>query len=251
MSFTLIDHFNGFQSLKQGKRFSAGVQSTYFALLAEFNRQRFPAELSLSTRDLKELAGLKSVATAHECRNVLKNNKLIDFETRAGITVYRLLTDHLPKSNRMVAEHQPNGNRTLQAGFNVHACGDLRPKTEENRSIAGTGARKIEDEEEIQEYWERDLHGTRLTVEHLSELDVLIRKYGREWLKSAMKEASEVNTNSFGLSFRFLRGVIDRKLKGGKKLERERAEKNQRRSEREYEVPDYSNVPWNDDGSDS
>ena len=108
MSFTLIDHFNGFQTLKQGKRFSAGVQSTYFALLAEFNRQRFPAELSISTRDLKELAGLKSVATAHECRNVLKNNKLIEFETKTSITVYRLLTEHLPNVSRTSAERQPN-----------------------------------------------------------------------------------------------------------------------------------------------
>ena len=98
MGFTLIDFFNGFQTLKQSKKFSAGAQSTYFAILAEFNSAHFPATLPISTRALQNNAGLKSVSTTHECRNVLKNHKLIDFEARRDITVYRLLTEHLPNT---------------------------------------------------------------------------------------------------------------------------------------------------------
>lgn len=119
MSYTLIDFFNGFQNLKRIKRFSAGVQSTYFAILAEFYLRHFPDELELSTRDLKSLAGLKSVSSAHEARNILKNNKLVDFHTRNGISVYTLGTDHLPNTSRTITEHEtnglPNGNRTPDA----------------------------------------------------------------------------------------------------------------------------------------
>lgn len=106
--YTLIDYFNGFQTLKRNKNFSAGVQSAYFAILGEFDLQRFPAELALSTRELKELAGLKSVASAHEARNVLKNNKLVDFETKRGTTIYRLLSEHLPNEICTATEQQAN-----------------------------------------------------------------------------------------------------------------------------------------------
>lgn len=130
MSYTLIDFFNGFQSLKRRKRFSAGTQSTYFAILAEFNSAYFPESISISTRDLQQLAGLKSVSSAHECRNVLKNNNLIDFKTKNCTTVYRLLTEHLPNKNGLGAEHQPNANRTAGGLFNIPACEDSRLKTE-------------------------------------------------------------------------------------------------------------------------
>ncbi len=121
MSFTLIDFFNGFQSLKANRKFSAGAQSTYFAILAKFNAAHYPATLPISTRDLQTDAGLKSVATAHECRNVLKNNKLIDFRTERGTTVYRLLTEHLPNTKHVSAEHLPNANRTAGGVFNSPA----------------------------------------------------------------------------------------------------------------------------------
>lgn len=121
MSFTLIDFFNGFQSLKEKRRFSAGAQSTYFAILAKFNSAHYPATLPITTRDLQIDAGLKSVATAHECRNVLKNNKLIDFRTLKGTTIYRLLTEHLPNKKSVSAEQQPNANRTAEGLLNLPA----------------------------------------------------------------------------------------------------------------------------------
>lgn len=125
MSFTLIDYFNGFQTLKQSKKFSAGAQSTYFAILAKFNSARFPATLPISTRDLQQLAGLKSVSTTHECRNVLKNHKLIDFETKRDTTVYQLLTTYIQPNAKVVsAEHQPNGNRTPDGLFAIPCAGE-------------------------------------------------------------------------------------------------------------------------------
>lgn len=119
MGYTLIDYFNAFNNLKRKKRFTAGVQSAYFSILAEFNLQRFPEELELSTRELQALAGLKSVSTAHEAKNVLKNSKLIDFETKRGTTIYRLLSEHILNETRTAREQrvakQPNAERTPHA----------------------------------------------------------------------------------------------------------------------------------------
>ena len=252
MSFTLIDHFNGFQTLKQGKRFSAGVQSTYFALLAEFNRQRFPAELSISTRDLKELAGLKSVATAHECRNVLKNNKLIEFETKTSITVYRLLTEHLPNSNRTLAEHQPNGNRTLTAGFNMRAGGESRPKTEDflknnndtrTRELKESNELKAVDAQEhaseldaILDEWQTSGCFAKLDFQLISELDALLKKLGVSAIREAMDKAKRSNNNRNGVSFSYFKAVLEN-TKGEKSIAKPRT------VSRDYDAP-TANVPW-------
>lgn len=147
MSFTLIDYFNGFQSLKAKKKFSAGAQSTYFAILGKFNSAHYPATLSISTRDLKNDAGLKSVATAHECRNVLKNNKLIDFQSEKGTTVYRLLTEHLPNRSMGFAEQQPNANQTAEGLLNLPAHGEVEMI---DRDDDDASARKVETAREPQ-----------------------------------------------------------------------------------------------------
>lgn len=135
MSYTLIDFFLGFQSVQAKSRFSASVQSMYFAILAKFNSAHYPATLPISTRDLAEEAGLKSVATAHTCKNILKNNKLIDFKTTKGTTVYRLLTEHLPNKNPTLAEHLPNAKRTAGGLFNSPA--HVEVKTRERDDDAG------------------------------------------------------------------------------------------------------------------
>lgn len=266
MTYTLIDFFNGFQSLKRRKRFSAGAQSTYFAILAEFNSAYFPESISISTRDLQQLAGLKSVSSAHECRNVLKNSNLIDFKTQNCTTVYRLLTEHLPNKNGLGAEHQPNVNRTAGGFFNIPACEDSRLETENSVRSQSARERGTEKEEEtlsnrehaqasetaatideVVDYWERTLLGGRMTVEHQSELLIYLNdpEKGLEWVKEAMKEASDANSNPHGLSFKLLRGVIEKKktpkpekkksaLKGGEKNGRKRYEEEDPREKWEY-----------------
>lgn len=231
-SYTLIDYFNGFQQLKRMKRFSAGVQSTYFAILGEFNLRRFPDELELSTRDLKSLAGLKSVSSTHEARNVLKNNKLVDFHTRNGISVYTLGTEHLPNTNRTPNEpppgNQPNDNRTPRA-LSSNAFLSTQVETETKRQdetssvdYLSARARNTTELDTLLEYWDSELKGGRLTFEHQSQIGSWLAQHGLAWVKAAMREASDANGNSHGLNFKLLRGVIERKanpvpLKGGEK----------------------------------
>ena len=228
------------------KRFSAGAQATYFAILAEFNSAHFPSSLSLSTRDLKELAGLKSVASAHECRNVLKNNHLIDFSTKSGTTIYQLLSEHLPNKNTSTAELQPNDSRTPKGLFAIHATRvDVEKEKKDNLSIDSAGARekragetpravfatpknreeekesgKLEEIDELQEYWESEIRGGKLTFEHLSKLEEYLKTKGLDWLKEAMKETANANSNPRGSSPKLLFGVIAQKEKGEIKVER-------------------------------
>ena len=100
-------------------------------------------------------------------------------------------------------------------------------------------ARAREDSEldTILEYWE-GLNGGRLTFEHQSALNALIKDKGVDWVKSAMKEAADVNSNPRGLSPKFLFGVIKRKANP---LSQKGGEKSERPARIDYgEEPDYS-----------
>lgn len=273
MSFTLIDFFNGFQTLKQSKKFSAGAQSTYYAILAEFNLAHYPATLSISTRDLQQLAGLKSVSATHECRNVLKNNKLIDFKTQRDTTIYRLLTEHLPNAKTVSAEREPNGNRTPdglfaiphagdtaaesfpqtpfkdgdlddeKAGDDAHARGESGGNGAETVAQANPLSSPIPDANDIQEEWAQaigyDLRGNyALELERLASLD-----YGRA-LRAIQRLAIAQKRNPIDRPFDYFKAVYDgltpTALKG--------CDKREQQQEREYDLPpdenDGKEHPW-------
>ena len=63
------------------------------------------------------------------------------------------------------------------------------------------------------DYWERDLHGGRLSFEHKSKLSALMKERGSAWLKASMTQAADANNNPRGLSPKFLFSVIARKDK--------------------------------------
>ena len=73
MGWSLIDHFRTFHNLSKEYDLSAGARSVYFALLGEFNAAYWPEELRISDRQMQELSGVKSVATIHDARNLLKS----------------------------------------------------------------------------------------------------------------------------------------------------------------------------------
>ena len=233
MDFTLIDYFKGFHSLKERTRLSAGAQAVYVSILGEFNRARFPERIVLSDRELKQLAGLKSVSSAHEAKNVLKNNRLIDFVAkRGGFTQYQLLAEQLPNSSRTIAEQLPNDSRT--AGERQNGVPNTRARrletgdsqTEDTFLPNVQPARACEELDNLIEYWERDLQGGRLAFEQQSQLEAWGERYGYGWLKAVMNEASESRDHR-GLTFKFLRAVVNSRLnprqkplKGGERIER-------------------------------
>lgn len=197
MGFTLIDFVEGFHFMKARKRFSAGTQSCYFAILTEFQLAGLPSELPLSTRELKELAGLKSVSATHEARNILKNNKLVDFKTVGGVTVYRLGTEHLPNTYRTLTE-QSTEHPAEQQGLvcytptQENGVGSTlplpptppipNPKKETMSQQASQQAGLAED---VVELWERKT-GTKLEDGEKVALRTFDELYGRETIKVAI-----------------------------------------------------------------
>ena len=150
MGWSLIDHFRTFHSLSKEYDLSAGARSVYFALLGEFNAAYWPDELRISDRQMQELSGVKSVATVHDARNLLKSLKLIDFRKgKNRKTIYRLLTDRIANTIQTpiaeLSEHQPNTCQTLDERtglFPIPACAreDLKTgKTERPSATAPRG----------------------------------------------------------------------------------------------------------------
>ena len=113
MKATLTDYTMNFHIVSRQKELSPGTRSLFTALVGEFNAAYFPNSLQFSDRVLSTLAGLKSVSSVFECRNVLKMHGFIDFKTQKGKrTTYVLKEDWFPKGDRTVAEQKEPLNRT-------------------------------------------------------------------------------------------------------------------------------------------
>ena len=69
------------------------------------------------------------------------------------------------------------------------------------------------------EYWDETLKGGRLSIEHQGQIAAWLEQHGFEWLKAAMREASDANGNNRGLSFKLFRAVVEHKLNPPKKPE--------------------------------
>ena len=85
---TLIDYFNSFQEVSQRLGLSANARSLYFAILAEFNRLRFPQKLKLTNIYLQQVSSITSSHSFSSARNALQNAGVI----RQKKGVYELLS---------------------------------------------------------------------------------------------------------------------------------------------------------------
>lgn len=244
MDYTFEDYLDDFLTLKRRKHFSASVQSTYFTILTEFYLRQFPKQISMTGRELAAQAGLRSVSSIHEAKNVLKNNRLIDFYNKDGLTIIELCcrtpVEQLPNSNRTRAEHEPNS--VLDKSFvcctqNADAITNTRddgnaaplspspaplssiPQTTEalnpNQSLASSKAGKAEDEKAIEDIWEQ-MTGKRLErAAECDELRALEKTHGREIIKVAIAEHVRCNGRSFNYFKACLQTAL--KKKGGDK----------------------------------
>lgn len=220
MSYTLIDYFRGFHDLKQRHNLSASAQAVYFSILGEFNVARFPEQLSISDRELKRLSGVKSVATAHDAKRILKNVGLIEFAARqGGITCYTLSANHLSKNqtNRTVTEQLPNSCRTVGGSSYIHVREDvktLRLKEEEARGSYGSDGLTAEETaalDALVDEWQDSPVFCKLDVKLISQLAALLKEHGAAAMRTAMEAARRTQKSGVNLAY------FTRALKGGDK----------------------------------
>lgn len=238
MGWSLIDHFRTFHSLSKEYDLSAGARSVYFALLGEFNAAYWPDELRISDRQMQELSGVKSVATVHDARNLLKSLKLIDFRKgKNRKTIYRLLTDRIANTAQTpiaeLSEHRPNTCQTLDERtglFPIPACAREDVKTldlKTSSSVSATRARETlssvppKAEMDIHEVWEYET-GYRLTGSVAYELEELA-KSDFEGVRQAIiaavksKDTARVRYNHFRAIYDGTKKPKRQPLKGGEK----------------------------------
>lgn len=209
---TLIDYFKAFHSLKGTLNLSAGSQAVYFSLLGEFNAARFPEQLKISTRELKALAGLKSTNAVIENRNVLKNKKLIDFQTKNGVTTYSLSTEHLLNTCRTLTEQSLN---TFE-NPNIHArdkTEDVKTKDLSAPATARARAPVNYDIDKLVERWESSEAFGKIDMLIVAKLTALLKTYSVDEILSAMDKAILSNDNRRGINYNYFEAI----LKGGEK----------------------------------
>lgn len=207
----MVQFFEGWRTLTARLEMgdlTALTQLVGYKLYAMFDEARFPENLPISDRELMRRTGIKSTRTIFEARRRLKNAGLIDFKVQKGKeTVYRLClagetvgkqlvnSCQTPKENSYIRARAPNPCPPVSSSSSARA-----------RASEPTGV------DELADFW-TELQGGRLTFEHLSELERLIDRHGVDWVKAAMREASDANGNRYGLSFKLFRAVVNRRLK--------------------------------------
>ena len=218
--FKPLSQFNAFFKLAIEKTLCGTDQLVGLHLQNKFNQAHWAETISVKDAELLELirwydktGSPTSIDTIRNAKARLKMKGLIDFTNSGSTSVYRLvkLYDDTDPSATL---RQPFGNPS-SAGLVSYTAHAEDVKTDDYQC---TGA-EVNELDELMEYWERDLQGGRLAFEHLSERSLWLNQRGMDWVKEMMKEASDSNNNPHGLSFKFLKAIVSKKLKPKKTAE--------------------------------
>lgn len=223
---TYYDGLKDFFKFNEQAPLKSSAQLVYLHLLQLNNRSGNSGRVQVSDRELEHLTSLNK-NTVTDAKRTLKNLGLIDFKSNSSKprqgTTYTLPVFILGQSvGQSIGQSiiQTMGQSVGQPSEIpiIRAHEDLKTKDlKKEKSICHlANARAREDElDNLLEYWEQDLKGGRLSIEHQSEIRLWLEKNGYDWVKSAMKEASDANGRY--LNFKLLKGVVVRKMKGGVK----------------------------------
>ena len=215
MKISLIDYFKAFHRYSKEHELSASARSLGFSLIGEFNARLWPRELCFSDNELATLSGVRTRETIRDAKNLLKECKWINFSPgKNRKSVIQLLPDNLVDN---LVDNLPDN---LVDNFGAGSIKRTREdeKTEDVKTNITTTDAGARDLDKLEDYWQ-ELGGGRLTVEHLSKLEVCLNQHGLEWVMEAMKNAADSNNNSRGMSPKYLFAVIAGKEKGGERRE--------------------------------
>lgn len=232
---SLIDLFKEFHSRAIVDVYPPSARALFDTFIFDFNAAFWPEERVYSERELSRLTGL-TPATTHRSLKFLSDHGHIKTKSSKRGTVVKL-TGVTWSTNEAPMKHLRS---TCEAPVKhpdevpiIRACEDVKTldvKTftsfdDDNAGARACDNRNFEDGvtatpvdtpaepiDTLTEYWERDLHGGRLTIEHLSEIQMLVDRHGVDWVKEAMQIAADSNGSSYGVSIKLFRAVVRRKL---------------------------------------
>lgn len=191
-------------------------------------------EFRVTDRELGLRSGLAKQSIT-DAKRILKNRGFIDFKTdkekpQKG-TIYKILIgreseEEVGQSKGRFASEKPLLNSPA-SGARATAEKESSPHTpfkEKNLSIYPSipqaGGRDVsffeEQLERLLEFWEKELLGGRLTVEHQAKLFFHLKEKGLSWVKDVMKEAANSNSNPRGLQPKFFFACLTKKLENEK-----------------------------------
>ena len=235
---SLIDLFKGFHRTAIQQEFPPSTRVLFDTIVFELNEEFWPDSLVFSERDLMYLTGLKKT-TLHDAKHFLTSRHVIEckpfknkFAYRLGDEFLQLLQkgNHQPTSqpttnrplnrplNRLPTDQSTDHLTDQSSRSNTQLSITTQDKTKELKikelsSDINARTRDTHTVNDLLEYWDDELRGGRLAMEHLAEINVLLKRYGFEWVKAAMKEAADANGSRFGLSMKLFRAVVETKAK--------------------------------------
>lgn len=253
---TYYDGLNAFFKLNEANPLASSAQLVYLHLLHINNREWNTGSIRVSDGELRTRTRL-SKQTITEAKRILKNLGLIDFKTnrnkpREG-TDYTLTFFANQEVGHEVGQKvgQKVGCKVGRTFIDLNSPKNITEEFKIKDINSDTRMRvnkEIDQLDEVADYWDREIRGARLTMEHLSWLKKLLEAHGATWVKEAMKVASDINDSPYGVSIALLKGVIERKATPSPTKERGNRDEKRiaERSEPKYEEPNYNSTRYSD-----
>lgn len=260
--------------------FSPLTQLVGYKLLTVYGSEGCPKSFSLTDRELQLRTGIKSNSTIVEARRHLKNAGLIDFKANKAAPVRYVIVEHeSSKIDKSIEQESSNDRANGLVPYTLHAdeaaaatgakgfppAPPFPKKSEQQQQHAGARGEQGNDNAEAHaqvlplssseneldaliDAWQASPCFCKLDFELISELELLLRKYGAEACNAAMAEAKRSQTRGVNLKY-FRRTLESMTAKAGKPL----TANTQPRQIDEYKLPEesdkdirtlYANANW-------
>lgn len=216
----LIEQFNAFQTVSEVLELSANTRSVFYAILAEFNRARYPRELKIANIRVQHLSGVTSSHSFETARQTLINAGVIKHKKQ----VYELCLVREGAGNFSGNERKDSDSAT--SPVSVEREREREKEKTLTTTTTTTRARSFvsSNSPEVVETW-FNCEGEHLRGGNAFGLIELENQYGVETVCAAIIKASQANTEP-RLSFNFVKAVLNNMLKGGEKRGKDKAVRN-------------------------
>lgn len=236
MKMSLIDHFNAFHVRSQELGLTPNARSLYFAILGEFNKMQYPAQIKLQNTYLQHLCGINSTCSFNGARNALINAGIISHKKQ----IYALGTvskdsrnslESVSKESRNTLEtFQKDFRNSLESSFSTTTISKNNIEKEKEKEKEREGEARARTRTtttttpnfkdngwvsaEVQETWFK-YEGEEMNAATMQKLYPLEQMFDTKAVCDAIFEASARNKEA-KLTFNFVEKILKDQAKGGK-----------------------------------